>query len=357
MFNMEGKPSIIVRRVQKGDLAKMSVEYKDYYQVLGVSRTASQDEIAKAYKKLARKHHPDLNQDNKEAAEEKFKEINEAYEVLRDEEKRRMYDQLGSNWQHGQQFQGAPGFENFNFNFGGGQGGRTFTSGGTSGFSDFFDMLFGGLGGNAFGGGDRSGAQMHFGADPFSGFAGFAGGRGQHGARGQDVEANVTITLEEAHKGGRKTVTVQGPNGRRTLDFSIPAGIREGARIRLTGQGEPGAGQGSPGDLYLRVHFASHPQFKVEGSDLIYDLSLRPWEAALGMTVRVPTLDGDVDLNIAPGTSSDRKLRLRGKGLGGGPNKNKGDQIVRLTIRMPEKMNDAQHKLWNELAAAYKSST
>ncbi len=329
----------------------MSVEYKDYYKVLDVSRTASQDEIAKAYKKLARKHHPDLNQDNKEAAEEKFKEINEAYEVLRDEEKRRMYDQLGSNWQHGQQFQGAPGFEHFNFNFRGGQGGQTFTAGG-SGFSDFFDLLFGG-----FGGGQRSGAQPQFGADPFSGFAGFAGGRGRHGTRGQDVEANVTITLEEAYKGGRKTLTVQGSSGKRTLDFSIPAGIREGARIRLAGQGEPGVGQGSPGDLYLRVQFASHPQFKVEGNDLIYDLSLRPWEAALGMTVRVPTLDGEVDLSIAPGTSSDRKLRLRGKGLGGGPNKNKGDQIVRLTIRMPEKMNDAQRKLWNELAAAYKSST
>ena len=329
----------------------MSVEYKDYYKVLDVSRTASQDEIAKAYKKLARKYHPDLNQNNKEVAEEKFKEINEAYEVLRDEEKRRMYDQLGANWQHGQQFQGAPGFEHFNFNFGPGQRGQTFTSGG-SGFSDFFDLLFGGLGG-----GQRSGAQTQFGADPFAGFAGFAGGRGRHGTRGQDVEANVTITLEEAYKGGRKTVTVQSPNGKRTLDFSIPPGIREGARIRLTGQGESGVGQGSPGDLYLRVQFASHPQFKVEGNDLIYDLSLYPWEAALGMTVRVPTLDGEVDLSIAPGTSSDRKLRLRGKGLGGGPNKNKGDQIVRLTIRMPEKMDDAQRKLWNELAAVYKSST
>ena len=332
----------------------MSVEYKDYYKVLDVSRTASQDEVAKSYKKLARKYHPVLNQDNKEAAEEKFKEINEAYEVLRDEEKRRMYDQLGSNWQHGQQFQGAPGFEQFNFNFRGGQGGQTFTTGG-SGFSDFFDLLFGGLGGAGFGSGERSGAQTHFGADPFSGFAGFAGGRGRHGTRGQDVEANVTITLEEAYSGGRKAVTVQGPHGQRTLDFSIPAGIREGARIRLSGQGEPGQGQGSPGDLYLRVQFASHPRFKVDGNDVIYDLDLRPWEAALGITVRVPTLDGEVDLTVAPGTSSDRKLRLRGKGLGGGPNKNRGDQIVRLTIRLPEKMNDAQRKLWDELASAYKS--
>lgn len=331
----------------------MSVEYKDYYQVLGVSRTASQDEIAKAYKALARKYHPDLNQTGKEAAEEKFKEINEAYEVLRDEEKRRMYDQLGSNWQHGQQFQGAPGFEHFNFNFGGQEGGRVFTSGGGSGFSDFFDLLFGGFGG----GGARSGAQAHFGADPFSGFADFAGGRGKHGSRGQDVEANVTITLEEAYKGGRKTVTVQSRDDQRTLDFSIPAGIREGARIRLTGQGEPGLGQGKPGDLYLRVQLATHPEFKVEGNDVLYDLELRPWEAALGMTMRVPTLDGEVDLAVAPGTSSDRKLRLRGKGLGGGPNKSKGDQIIRLVIRMPEKMNDAQRKLWNDLASAYTSVT
>ena len=330
----------------------MSVEYKDYYQVLGVSRTASQDEIAKSYKKLARKYHPDLNQSGKEAAEEKFKEINEAYEVLRDEEKRRMYDQLGSNWQHGQQFQGAPGFEHFNFNFGNAKGGQTFTGGG-SGFSDFFDMLFGGLGG----GGGRPGAQMHFGADPFSGFAGFAGGRDKHGIRGQDVEANVTITLEEAYKGGRKAVTVQSHNGQRTLDFSIPAGIREGARIRLTGQGEPGMGEGKPGDLYLRVQLAAHPKFKVDGNDVLYDLELRPWEAALGVTVRIPTLDGEVDLAIAPGTSSDRKLRLRGKGLGGGPNKSKGDHIIRLIIRMPEKINDAQRELWNALADAYKSAT
>ena len=327
----------------------MSVEYKDYYKMLDVSRTASQDEIAKAYKKLARKHHPDLNQDNKEAAEEKFKEINEAYEVLRDEEKRRMYDHLGSNWQHGQQFQGAPGFENFNFNFQGGPGGRTFTSNG-SGFSDFFDLLFGG-----FGGGESPGAQMNFGADPFSGFAGFAGGRGRHGTRGQDVEANVSITLEEAYKGGSKSVTVQGPRGRRTLNFSIPAGIREGARVRLTGQGESGMGQGAPGDLYLRVQFAAHPQFKVDGNDVIYDLTLYPWEAALGLTVRVPTLDGEVDLTIAPGTSSDRKLRLRGKGLGGGPNKNRGDQIIRVILRLPEHMNDTQRKLWDDLAAAYKA--
>lgn len=326
----------------------MSVEYKDYYQVLDVSRTASQEEIAKAYKKLARKYHPDLNQDNKEAAEEKFKEINEAYEVLRDEEKRRMYDQLGSNWQHGQQFQGAPGFEQYNFDFG--QGGQTFSSGG-SGFSDFFDLLFGGLGG-----GERSGAQRHFGADPFAGFAGFAGGRGRHGTRGQDVEANVTITLEEAYRGGRKTVTVQGPGGQRTLDFSIPAGIREGARIRLSGQGEPGLGEGKPGDLYLRVQFASHPQFKVDGNDIIYDLYLPPWQAALGMKVRVPTLDGEVDVNIQPGTSSDRKLRLRGRGLGGGPNKNKGDQLIRVNIRMPEKMTEKQKQAWIELGNAYKDT-
>lgn len=301
----------------------MSVSYKDYYKLLGVDRNAGAEEITRAYKKLARKHHPDLNPESPDA-EEKFKEINEAYEVLKDPEKRRLYDQLGPDWQHGQQFQGAPGFENMHFNF----NGQSF---GGAGFSDFFDMLFGQAAGGRRGG---------FGPDPFGGFS-------ARQRRGRDVEAELAVTLEEALKGGRRAITLAGPQGERSLQVNVPAGVRQGARLRLAGQGDSVPGGGS-GDLFLRVKYLPHPLFQVEGDNLLYDLPLAPWEAALGASVRVPTLDGEVDLAIPAGTGSGRKFRLRGKGMGGGAAR--GDQMVRAMIKAPPSLSDKERQLWRQLA-------
>jgi curved DNA-binding protein len=300
----------------------MAVSYKDYYHLLGVERSASEDEVSRAFKKLARRHHPDLNAGNAQA-EEKFKEINEAYEVLKDPEKRRLYDQLGHNWQHGQQFQGAPGFENMHF---------TFNRGGASGFSDFFEMVFG----QAAHGGGRAGG---FGPDPFGAFS-------TRQRRGRDVEAEFAIPLEDAVKGGRRTLSLSGQGGERTLEVNIPAGIREGAKLRLAGQGNPAPG-GTPGDLFLHIRFAPHPLFEVDGDNLICDLPLAPWEAALGARVRVPTLEGEVELHVPAGASSGRKFRLRGKGLGAGTAR--GDLLVRAQIVLPETATERERQLWEEL--------
>ncbi len=313
----------------------MSVSYKDYYKILGVSRDASKEDIAKAYKKLARKYHPDLNKDDKKA-EERFKEVNEANEVLKDPEKRKLYDQLGPNWKDGQNFQRPPGFENMNFGFSGAPGG---SAGGFGGFSDFFETLFGG--GFAGQGAQFSGS---FGGRD-SRFAGF----NQGPRRGSDVEATLTLTLEEAFNGGKKSVALQMPSGRRSLEVNIPAGVKPGARIRLSGQGEEGRGGGN-GDLYLRVQVAPHHDFSLDDADVIYDLNLAPWEAALGAKVRVPTLSGAVELNISPGTSSGKKLRLRGKGLGAG--QAKGDQFVRIGIAVPDSLSPEEQELWTKLRDA-----
>lgn len=309
------------------------MEYKDYYKLLGVSRDASQGDISKAFKKLARKCHPDLNP-NDCKAEARFKDINEAYEVLRDPEKRKLYDSFGQNWQHGQNFQPPPGYENVRFHFGGAGGpGQGFDAGG---FSDFFETLFGGAGG--FGGG------------------GFGGGR-RRPARGQDVEAGLELTLEEAYSGGTKTLTLHEPDfssdGRpiqntKTLSVNIPAGVRDGARIRLAGQGGPGFGGAAPGDLYLRVLIRPHSRFKLEDVNVVTDLHLAPWEAALGASVRVPTLDGAVDMTIPPGIGSGRKLRIRGKGLAG--KAGRGDQLVRIMIETPKNLTDEERALWTKLA-------
>lgn len=303
----------------------MAVSYKDYYKLLGVEREAKAEEISKAYKKLARKYHPDLNPGDKQA-EEKFKEINEAYEVLKDPEKRKLYDQLGPNWQHGQQFQGEPGYENVHFTF----NGKSFDG---SGFSDFFETLFGG----AAAGGGRG---ANFGPDPFGGFS-------SRPRRGRDVEAELPLSLEEASSGGRRTVTLQMPQGPKTLEVNVPAGIREGAKLRLAGQGDPAPG-GMPGDLFLRVRYLPHPQFKVEGENLHCDVALAPWEAVLGAKVAVPTLEGQVELNIPAGSSSGRKFRLRGKGLGSGVNR--GDLLARVMIKVPAQLSAEERELWQKLA-------
>lgn len=301
----------------------MAVSYKDYYKLLGVERTTATEEIAKAYKKLARKFHPDLNPGDSKA-EEKFKEINEAYEVLKDPEKRKMYDQLGPNWKDGQQFQGAPGFENMNFN------GQNF---GGAGFSDFFETLFGQA---ARGQGGRGG----FGPDPFGGFS-------ARQRRGRDVEAELSVSLEDAIKGGRRTITLTMPQGDRTLEVNVPAGIREGGKLRLAGQGDTVPG-GSAGDLFLRIVYAPHPLFHVEGDSVLYDLPLSPWEAVLGTKARVTTLEGEIELNIPAGTGSGRKFRLRGKGLGSGAAR--GDQMVQVQIKVPTELSPREKELWDELA-------
>ncbi|MDL2307051.1 J domain-containing protein [Desulfovibrio sp. OttesenSCG-928-C06] len=306
----------------------MGVEYKDYYKLLGISRSATKDEIGRAYKKLARKYHPDLNPGNKDA-EEKFKDINEAHEVLKDPEKRKLYDQLGPNWQHGQNFQQPPGFEGFNFNYGGGGGGGF----DAASFSDFFETLFGG--------GRSSGGQgQNFGPDPFGNFS-------RKARRGRDIESELGLTLEEAYHGGRKTISLNTTMGQKALEVNIPAGIKEGARIRLAGQGDPSVG-GQAGDLYLRIKLLPHQNFAVEQNNLLYDLNLAPWEAALGAKLRVPTLDGEVEISVPAGSSTGKKLRIRGRGLGSGDNK--GDEYVRISVRVPESSTDEEKKLWEQLA-------
>ncbi|WP_419787409.1 DnaJ C-terminal domain-containing protein [Pseudodesulfovibrio sp.] len=321
------------------------MEYKDYYKLLGVSRSASKEEISKAFKKLARKYHPDLNP-NDAAAEAKFKEINEAYEVLKDEKKRKLYDQFGSNWEHGQNFQPPPGYENVNFGGGGG------FPGGGGGFSDFFETIFGGgaggPGGASFRGGFSSGG---FGDAGFGG-----GGFRQRPRRGSDSEAVYELTLDEAYRGGNKSITLQeqtaGPDGiprmtTKTLEVKVPAGIRDGQKIRLAGQGNPGMSGGPKGDLYLKIKLLPHHMFKVSDSDVVLDLPLAPWEAALGASVRVPTLDGAVEMKIPPGMGSGKKLRIKGKGLGSGSKR--GDQFVRIMIQAPARLSADERRLWEEL--------
>lgn len=295
----------------------MAVSYKDYYKILEVDRNATTEEIDKSYKRLARKYHPDLNQGDS-SAEEKFKEVNEAHEVLKDPQKRKLYDQLGPNWKDGQSFQGAPGFENFHFNFQGGQGGF-----GGGDFSDFFEMLFGQQGG--FGGGAN--------------FGGYSRQR-----KGHDVEANVQISLEEAHKGGPKSFTLNMPEGPKSLKVNIPSGIKNGAKLRLAGQGRPGTPNG---DLYLTVQYGHHPRFKSDGFDISCEVFIKPAEAVFGTKLRVPTLEGEAELNIPAGIKSGRKLRLKGKGIGA-----KGDEYVMIGIETPslETMSEKEKSLWQQLA-------
>lgn len=301
----------------------MAVTYQDYYKLLGVDRKAKQEDISKAFKKLARKYHPDLNPGDKKA-EEEFKKINEAYEVLKDPEKRKLYDQFGSDWEHGQQFQGGnQSYGNMNFDFNGQN------MGGTD-FSDFFESIFGGArGGGSFGGGS---------------FGGFS----QKPRRGRDVEAELPLSLRDVMHGGKRQVTLQMPGGPRTLEVNVPAGIRDGAKLRLAGQGDPSSSGGQPGDLFLRVRYLPDDYFKVDGDNLHADIALAPWEAVLGAKVPVRALEGEVELKIPAGTSSGRKFRLRGKGLGS-PGK-RGDLIVKAMIMSPTSLTDQERELWQKLS-------
>lgn len=296
------------------------MKYKDYYEVLGVERDADPAEIKRAYRRLARKYHPDVSKEHD--AEERFKELGEAYEVLSDKDKRATYDNLGSGWHSGDEFSPPPGWE-FAARGGSGFAGERFD------FSDFLDSLFGG--GTS-------------GGDPFA--AHFHGGR----ARGGDERATIVVTLEEAYKGGERALSLASPRGgARRLKVRIPAGVREGQQIRLAGQGQAGPGR-QAGDLFLNVEFAPHALFRAEGRDVHMSLPITPWEAALGATVKVPTLGGTVDLKIPPASQSGRKLRLKGKGLGGSQ---AGDQYVTLQIMTPAADTEAAKRAYRAMEQAF----
>lgn len=318
----------------------MAVQFRDYYETLGVPKTATAAEIKSAFRKLARQHHPDVAKPKeKAAAEEKFKQINEAYEVLSDPEKRAKYDQLGADWNQPGGFQPPPGWSpgggdggGFHRYAGGNGGGVEFEFGGT-GFSDFFEAFFGGgRGESAFGGG------------------GF-GRRTTAAERGHDVEADIMVTLEEALHGSTRQVSLRraGSDKTETYQVKIPRGVHEGQRIRLAGQGEAGVRGGKSGDLFLRVRLARHPDFSVEGNDLVYEVSLAPWQAVLGAELEVPTLEGSRRLKIPPGTQGGQRFRLRDRGL---PTANggRGNLYVVAQISIPKNPSEPERKLWEQLA-------
>lgn len=312
----------------------MAAEFRDYYEILGVAKDATPAEVKKAFRKLARVHHPDVAKD-KSTAEEKFKEINEAYEVLSDPEKRKKYDTLGANWnQQGGPPPGGGGWS------GGGGGqmpeGFEFEFGGT-GFSDFFEQYFSG------GGARRA--------------AGYGGGgfRGRTGKmRGQDIEGDLMVTLEEAFAGSMRTISLRKADPRTgqvvtdEVQVRIPAGIGEGQRLRVPGHGGEGGGGGESGDLYLRVRIAAHPDFRVKGHDLFRELVLAPWEAVLGTTISLKVPGGRaVQLKIPAGTDSEDQLRLKGYGL---PKKNApGDLYVEISIATPSEISSEERGLWETL--------
>lgn len=304
----------------------MAVQYKDYYETLGVAKGAPQDDIRKAFRKLARQFHPDVAKDKK-TAEAKFKEINEAYEVLGDAEKRKKYDELGADWNRpGGGFQPPPGWQPHN---GGAGEEQEFHFGGT-GFSDFFEAFFGSTGGQ----------RNPFGAQ-----------REQRPARGSDIEADIMVTLEEALQGSTRQITFRRSNRAQaeTYQVKIPPGVREGQRIRLAGQGEPAHRGGNSGDLYLNVRLARHPELRVEGTDLVCEVAVKPWEAVLGGELAVSTLDGSVRLKIPPGTQSHQRFRLRNRGLPK-PDKTRGDLYVVVDLTVPKTVTEEARKLWEKLA-------
>ena len=322
----------------------MAMKYKDYYEILGVDRNASEKDIKSAFRKLARKYHPDLHSgDEKQKAEEKFKELSEAYEVLGDSEKRKKYDQLGANWREAMDFTPPPGFEGVRFSY----------SDLGGGFSDFFKTIFGGMGG------------------------GFDTQRSRRTwtQRGSDIEAEIKLTLEETYFGERRTIHIdsselctfcggtgiagRGPctscGGRgsitrpKNIEVNIPPGIQEGSRLRLKGQGEPGSGGGENGDLFLKIKILPHHIFSLVGDDIVIEVSVYPWEAALGAQISVPTLEGMVTMKVPSESQGGRKLRLKGKGF---PKKggSRGDQYVTLRIVNPSQISEKEKELFEEMS-------
>jgi curved DNA-binding protein len=297
----------------------LPVAFRDYYEVLGVPRDASSDDIRGAYRKLARQYHPDVNKDP--GAEDRFKEIAEAYEVLRDPEKRERYDRLGANWKAGEDVSGATGFGDFAQQ--GGFGDVRVEFGDGAGFSDFFESFFGARGGRR-----RS-----------TGFDGFS-------TRGGDQEAELELSLEEAARGGHRKISL---GDGRDYEVNVPAGVRDGQRIRLAGEGGRGAAGGSPGDLFLRVRLKPHPRFRAQGHDLYVELPVAPWEAALGATVEVPTLEGRTRVKVPPGSSSGRRLRLKDEGMPG-PRGGRGDLYATVKIEVPKELSKEERQLFERLA-------
>ena len=308
------------------------MEFKDYYNVLGVERTASDDEIKKAFRRLARKHHPDINK--APDSQSRMQELNEANEVLRDKEKRAAYDSVGQGAQGGQAFQPPPGWDGgFEFS------GRPDDLGNAADHSAFFEALFGAA--------RRSGAR----ARPEH------GGVEGRASRGQDHHAKIMVPLEDSFQGATRQITLHSPGmdaegnvalHERTLQVGIPKGIRAGQQIRLAGQGSAGFGQGPRGDLYLEVEFAPQATWRVDGRDVYFTLRVAPWEAALGATVDVPTPDGTVEMNVPAGSQTGRKLRLRGRGI---PGKTPGDFYVMLELVLPPAIDEKARAAYRQMAS------
>jgi len=306
------------------------MEFTDYYEVMGVARDATQDDIKRAYRKLARKYHPDVSE--AENAEVRFKEVGEAYEVLKDSEKRAAYDQLGANWKSGQEFRPPPNWdEGFEFS-GSGVGNGGF---GGEQFSDFFETLFGQGHGRA-GGGHPGGREFHL--------------------RGEDRHARIHIDFRDSYTGVQRPITLHVPQvtadghvvtQEKTLNVKIPKGIRDGQKIRLAGQGSPGFGQGKAGDLFLEIEFRADQRYRIDGTDVTLSLPVAPWEAALGATITVPIPSGNVELKIPADSNQSSKLRLKGKGL---PAKPPGDLYVLLDVQLPPADSDAARELYEKMS-------
>jgi len=309
--------------------SRPQTERRDFYEVLGVPRTATQDEIQRAYRKLARTYHPDVNSDP--GAEDRFKEVSEAYDVLSDPETRRRYDDFGPDFRQVPPDMDAETWARIRAGAGAaGAGGP-----GPGGFGQ------GGFGQGGFGQGGINIEDL---------LGGLFGGRGFGPIRGADTEAELELTVEEAFRGGRRSVTLEGPTGRRTFDVKIPAGVTNGQRIRLAGQGGQGS-EGAPnGDLYFVVRIAPHPRYRVDGRDLYVDLPLAPWEAALGTSVAVETPSGEMKVKVPAGTSSGKRLRLRHRGLPH-PRGNAGHLYAEIRIMVPAKLTDEERRLFEQLAA------
>ncbi len=319
----------------------MPVEFKDYYATLGVTREAGADDIKKAFRKLARLYHPDVAK-NQKGAEEKFKEINEANEVLSDPVKRKKYDELGANWQDEGASRPPPGRRGAGMPGGAGGPDQEFHFGGT-GFSDFFEQFF-------------SGGTRHGFPPDESGFGGgnaFGGNRPPQ--RGSDIEGDILVTLEEAMRGTLRPLSLQIMNAQtgeaetRSFQVRIPPGATDGRRIRVPGQGEPGHAGGAAGDLYLRVRHAAHPDFHAVEADLYHELAVAPWEAVLGAEIVVPTLDGSIKLRLPPGTEPGKQMRVRGRGLPKGKSGERGDFYVIIDVQLPAKLSDEERAQWEKL--------